>query len=247
MNKTPHQLFGLLKSKAMYYWKPFNRRRLRRFYSQFINPDDLCFDIGAHIGNRLDAWLVLDAQVLAVEPQPTCLDYLHRHFGKHPKVTILNHAVGAQTGTLPLKISNQHPTVTTLAQADWQEKVKAINNRIVWDETIDVQISTLDHLIDQYGMPAFCKIDVEGYEAEVLAGLTRPIPTLSFEFFSFTPLITQQCIDRLEVLGAYTYNWSLGESQKLALPNWSTAKALQEHIQQYKTGHFSGDIYARLE
>ena len=152
-NKSYHQAIGLFKSKLMYYWKPFNRRRLSKFYGTFINEGDLCFDLGAHIGNRTDAWLNIGAKIIAVEPQPSCLEYLHQRFGDSPNVVILNKAVGAETGTLPLKISNQHPTVTTLANQSWQKKVNAINQRIVWDEEINVVVVTLDQLIEEHGLP----------------------------------------------------------------------------------------------
>ena len=64
---------GIFRSVAMYYWKPFNKRRLKRFYAQFIQPGDLCFDLGAHLGNRANAWLALGAKIVAVEPQPSCV------------------------------------------------------------------------------------------------------------------------------------------------------------------------------
>ncbi|MCK4784435.1 MAG: FkbM family methyltransferase [Desulfobacteraceae bacterium] len=35
--------------------------------------------------------------------------------------------------------------------------------------------------------PAFCKIDVEGDEFDVLQGLSRPIKAISFEFVSECP------------------------------------------------------------
>lgn len=230
----------------MYYWKPFNRRRLTKFYDAFIQKGDLCFDIGAHIGNRTDAWLNLGAKIIALEPQPSCISYLEQRFGHSSKVIVLNKAVGAEAGTLPLKISNQHPTVTTLANHTWQDKVKAINQRIVWDEEINVAIVTLDQLIEEYGLPRFCKIDVEGFEAEVLAGLSKQIPIISFEFFSFTPIITEQCLEQLENIGNYQYNWSFGESQHLEMSKWGSKEMLNKSIQGYSKEQFSGDIYAKI-
>ena len=64
----------------MYYGKPFNRRRLKGFYSGFIGKGDLVFDIGAHLGNRSEAWLALGARVIAAEPQPICVQYLQKRF-----------------------------------------------------------------------------------------------------------------------------------------------------------------------
>lgn len=61
--------FGMARSLAMYYGIPFRAARLRRFYGQFVRPGDLCFDVGAHAGNRVRAWRALGARVLAIEPQ----------------------------------------------------------------------------------------------------------------------------------------------------------------------------------
>ena len=51
-----------------------------------------------------------------------------------------------------------------------------------WADHAVVPVTTLDALIDRYGLPAFCKIDVEGFEEAVVRGLSRPIPSVSFEF-----------------------------------------------------------------
>ena len=40
------------------------------FYSNFISSNDLCFDIGANIGSKTEAFLAIGASVVAVEPQP---------------------------------------------------------------------------------------------------------------------------------------------------------------------------------
>ena len=55
---------------------------MRRFYRPFVPAGGLAFDIGAHTGNRLHAFLALGARVVAVEPQPELVARLERRFGK---------------------------------------------------------------------------------------------------------------------------------------------------------------------
>jgi len=70
------QRLGVLRSLLIYYAIPGRRRRMRRFYQQFVRSGDLCLDIGAHLGNHVRVWLELGAQVVAVEPQPHLLAWL---------------------------------------------------------------------------------------------------------------------------------------------------------------------------
>jgi len=237
---------GLMRSKLMYNWKPFNRRRLRKFYQTFIPADSLCFDIGAHLGNRVDAFANLGAQVVAVEPQPLCLEYLNQRFGKLSNVHIIPKAVGSSPGKATLHISQLAPTVSTLANKEWRTKLQERSNiQVDWEDQLEVELITLDQLIESYGMPVFCKIDVEDYEAEVLKGLSQPIPVISFEFFTWTPKRTRECIELLEALGKYEYNWSKGEQQKMVFDNWLAANDLLNKLDTV-AGQFSGDIYARM-
>ena len=71
----------------MYNWKPFNVFKLKRFYGQFVKEGDLCFDIGAHNGNRTSTWLSLGARVVAIEPQPRFFQYLQDKFNSHENYT----------------------------------------------------------------------------------------------------------------------------------------------------------------
>ena len=120
------------------------------------------------------------AHVIALEPQPICLRFLERWYGQNPLVTIVDAAVGATPGTLELQVSKATPTVTSLSN-QWIDAVQQVDSfaGVKWDEAIPVTVTTLDRLIDQYGLPAFTKIDVEGYELEVLQGLSQPLPALS--------------------------------------------------------------------
>jgi len=239
---------GLLRSRAMYYWKPFNRRRLMRFYGQFIKEGDLCFDVGAHLGNRTDAWLHLNAKIIAIEPQPACLDYLYTHFGKKSKVTIVPEAVSDQIGESEMHVSSLTPTVSTLADKLWRDAVNENTSfEVKWDQKVIVPLTTLDALIERFGKPHFCKIDVENLEVEVLKGLSQPIEVLSFEFLTYTPERTLACLEMLDRLGNYQFNWSKGESQHFESKNWLNTSEMVSIIKNIAQNSFSGDIYAQLQ
>lgn len=241
------QRWGLLRSVLMYHGIPLRRRRLTRFYAQFIRPGDLCFDIGAHVGSRLRAWLPLEARIVAVEPQPHCMAFLRRWFGGDARVALIERAVGARPGAAELLISPRTPTVTTLSR-DWIAAVgrdRAFAG-VRWDEHLPVTVTTLDELIARHGLPAFCKIDVEGYELEVLRGLSRPIPALSFEYLSVCLDRARACVARLAELGQYQFNWSVGESHRLRSDGWLDADRMLARLETLGAAGGSGDIYARL-
>ncbi|MFN8446537.1 MAG: FkbM family methyltransferase [Caldilineaceae bacterium] len=242
----PRQITGLLRSLFIYYANPFKLRRMQRFYSQFIKPGDLCFDIGAHVGNRLWAWSGLGAKVVAVEPQPICMAVLQRFYGKNAAITLLPNALGAKGGAQTLWISEQNPTVTTLSKP-WIDQVRQDVSfaGVEWQQQVTVQVTTLDELIDCYGLPRFCKIDVEGYEMEVLRGLSQPLPVLSFEYLSTTPELALVCVDRLAELGTYQFNWSAGEQHRWQSARWLHADEMKAWLVTLPKEAGSGDIYAR--
>ncbi len=231
----------------MYHAIPLRRRRLTRFYAQFIGPGDLCFDIGAHVGSRLRAWTPLGACIIAVEPQPACMALLRRWFGQHSQITLIEQAVGAAPGIAELLVSSRTPTVTTLSPT-WIAAVQRQRGFVAvrWNERVPVTVTTLDELIARYGLPAFCKIDVEGYELEVLKGLSQPIPALSFEYLPACLETARHCIAHLAQLGPYTFNGSVGEAQCLRSDHWLDADAMCARLNTLAAAGDSGDIYARL-
>ena len=238
---------GIFRSVAMYYWKPFNKRRLVRFYSQFVKAGDLCFDLGAHLGNRTNAWLALGAKVIAVEPQPTCIRYLKKKFGQNEKVIIVEEAIGAEVGETTLYVSELTPTVSTLADKQWRDTIdEETSFEVHWDQEVDVKVITLDELIAKYGLPAFAKMDIENYEVEALKGLSQALPALSIEFFPATIERAIECIELLEELGNYEFNWSFGESQQLNNEKWLNASAIKKVLSQITRDDPSGDFYARV-
>ena len=238
---------GLARSLVVYYGQPWRRSALRRFYGSIVKPGDLVFDIGAHVGSRSSTLLSLGAQVVAVEPQPAFADFIERRFAT--AVTGFERvASGRMAGEIDLLISSRHPTVTSVSSRFVETVGQSKGfSQVVWDRKVTVPMVPLDHLIAKYGLPAFCKIDVEGAEAEILHGLTRPIPLIAFEYIPAMPSVASNAIDRLMGLGAYRFNRVVGEQHRFVSERWKTADELLVELSQMPAEGASGDVYARLD
>jgi len=238
---------GILRSLRIYYGNRTHASTMDRLYGQFIEDGDLVFDVGSHVGDRVASFTRLGARVVAVEPQPAMVAVLKLLHGRNPAVTIEPVAVGREAGSANLMINPRNPTVSTASQ----EFVGAAHNAPGWEsqrwtKTIRVPVTTLDALIAKHGKPAFIKIDVEGFEAEVLAGLTQQVRALSFEFTTIQREVARVCIERCRVLGYTRFNSALGESQLLIHEQWVGADAMTAWLAALPHSANSGDIYATL-
>lgn len=238
---------GVVRSLRIYYGNRDRRAAMERHYRRFVNPGDLVFDIGAHVGDRVAAFRRLGAHVVAVEPQPALRATLKLLRGWDRAVVIEPVALGRTDGTVGLKLNLDNPTVST-ASADF---IRAAAGAAGWEgqawtTTVTVPMTTLDALIARHGAPAFIKIDVEGFEAEVLAGLSRPVPALSFEFTTIQRNVAAAAIDRCAALGYASFNAALGESQTFAHEAWLTAPQIAQWIAELPAAANSGDVYVRL-
>jgi FkbM family methyltransferase len=223
------------------------RRRLqrRRFYRAFVRSGDLVFDVGANLGNRTTVFLTCGARVVAFEPQPLCVAALEARFGSDPSFHLVPMALGRESGSATIYVSYEH-TLSTLS-ADWLSAVSESGRfgDTRWDSEEEVEVTTLDAAIAEFGEPAFVKIDVEGYESEVLSGLSRRLKAGSIEFAAESLDATSCCLDKLESLGNYGYQFALGERPRLELPGWVRAEELKSALRAARTGDplAWGDVY----
>jgi FkbM family methyltransferase len=238
---------GILRSLRIYYGNRGHASAMDRLYGQFIKDGELVFDVGSHVGDRVASFSRLGARVIAIEPQPAMVKVLKLLHGRNPAVTIEPVAVGRESGSANLMINPSNPTVSTASQ----EFVRAAHDAPGWESqrwtrTIQVPVTTLDALIATHGKPAFIKIDVEGFEAEVLAGLTQQVRALSFEFTTIQREVARACIERCHALGFARFNSALGESQVLTHEQWVGGDEMMDWLAVLPHSANSGDIYAAL-
>lgn len=222
--------------------------RKRLFYSSFIKAGDVCFDVGANMGNRIDPFLKIGARVIAVEPQKICNTYLSAKYGK--KITVIKKGLG-ESGTIKdFHLSDE--SILSSFSTEWIEGVQETkrfgNNK--WRKSVPVEITTADELINQFGLPSYIKIDVEGYELEVLKGLSHPVAMISYEYtVPEQSDLAIRCLKQIEHHHPkIECNYSVGESMEWTLKSWIDVPEMINHIssKSFIDSDF-GDIYVRTK
>jgi FkbM family methyltransferase len=213
------------------------------FIRNFVEVGDTVFDVGANIGQKADLYLAAGAKVICFEPQPDCLTILNQKYQQNPNAFIVNKGLAEQPGTMQLSVCSDANYISTFSQK-WKTGRFANYD---WNQTVTVEITTLDEMIKLWGCPKFCKIDVEGFEYQVLKGLSVPIPYISFEFAIEFIEDTKNCINHLKSLGYKVFNIAKGEDSNLVFPEWVADSDLLNYLESANDALLWGDIYAKFE
>lgn len=237
---------ALRRSWRIYHGDRDRDRGMDGLYANFLSRGDLAFDVGAHVGHRTASFLRLGAKVVAVEPQRLPAALISAFWGwRGAKVE--RAACGAHSGVATMHVNSANPIVSTLSSdfvaasqgaAGWEGQS--------WDRAATTRVVTLDELIAHHGRPAFIKIDVEGFESEALAGLSAPVPALSFEFTTIQRAVAFECLDQCASLGFTRFNAVIGETHTFALEDWTDAQTLRSWLAELPHEANSGDVYARF-
>jgi FkbM family methyltransferase len=233
-------IYHRLKASAVYdiYWRLVDPRVIQQaeaeleFYRKVLpsfRAGDLIFDVGANQGTKTRTFLRLGARVIAIEPDPTNQEILRASFLKRrftpPPVILVPAALSESIGTERLWVDEPGSAKNTLSPK-WVDILRHDGERFghthQFGRSKTVQTTTLDALIRKHGRPFFVKIDVEGSEARVLRGLSRPVPNISFEV-NLPEFLEEglECVKRLEGLEARgAFNYVVHYEEGLALPAW---------------------------
>jgi len=208
-------------------------------YARFLKSDDLCFDIGANIGRKSTIFLELGARVVAVEPSPETVRELEARLGGNPKLTVVHAGVADTPGTAELHVDTAFGALISSFRPDWSPG---------FDVTYEVPVTTLDVLIATYGVPAYCKIDVEGFELQVLRGLTQPIPVISIEYTNDNPTkkalhVALDCMRYLQRFGDALVNFTPYDESRFLYDDWVQLSEAETRLYQVIKHTGWGDLF----
>lgn len=216
------------------------------FLRQFIHPGALVFDIGAHFGEETLDFLRLGARVVAIEPQAAAMGRLMSNCLSADGIDCANLtplcvACGAENGHATMTEYGKF-MLASFAPEKWNESRMRFSDPT---GTREIPTVTLDALIDEYGVPVFTKIDVDYYEPEVIRGLSRPLPLLSYEYTREYVEDGIQVAHYLMSLGDYEFAPGIG---RVAPDNvWSNEiDAIFAALIEDEDPLMWGDMYARL-
>jgi FkbM family methyltransferase len=221
---------------------------MKSFFSQFVHSGDLVFDIGANVGEYTQAFVALGARVVAAEPNPQLLPML-KAIRPSGRVVVEAVAVGSAEGSGDLYLCGSDG-LSSLSR-EWIS-VAGNSERfagLVWSQRITVRLVTLDQLIRKYGSPQFIKVDVEGFEKDVLAGLTRAPAYLSFEVNSEFAEAAVACATQPCFSDDSRFNLTLGLSMKFINDEWISREEVVRFLRspEFTEKRTYGDIVVRRD
>jgi len=175
--------------KGYWFYRSDRERETSEFYIRAIAPTDLVVEVGAHIGFQTlhFAALVAQGEVVAFEPGSNNLPYCLHNCAGVANVEVRRMAVGKSTGTATFyedNVTGQNNSLTEIGREFALDTAKSSHFAGITLTPTTVQVTTLDHeFADRFVQ--FIKVDVEGGEADVIAGglelIDRSHPTMMIE------------------------------------------------------------------
>ena len=163
----------------------FHHKRI----SRYLNELDIekIIDIGAHKGEFLENMLKIEKvnSFYAFEPQKNIFNELNEKFSKNEKITLFNFAMDKEITNKKLKI-NKLSMTSSLAEINEKSFYLKIKNFLTFsksnfEDEYEIQTSTVDKIFENVNLQkALLKIDVEGFEMNVIEGSMVKLKEIPF-------------------------------------------------------------------
>ena len=219
-----------------------HKARMGAFYSQFFQAGSRVFDVGANQGEYSEIFAGEGGRVIAIEPNTaysTRLTALARTNDIHPMFV----AIGEEPGEATLNVCSK-PGFSTMVDrhVDWIEESPDYKD-VSWTHTLTVPVTTLGLLAKEFGEPEFVKIDVEGFEINVLRGMTFRPRNLSFEFGARRKGPSSVCLEHMGALN-YRFRPIIGREYRFVTAEWMSLEEARAWLDSYSVeqGEY-GDMF----
>lgn len=165
--------------------------------------EKILFDIGANRGDATLAGLKKGFdKIIALEPAPKTFYQLVNNFVYNPRVVPLKFAVSDTNNELIEFYECVEDGLSTIERGWLTTPGLPYNGKAY--RTVKSVTCTIDWLVEKYGLPDLVKIDVEGAETQVFAGMTCKPKQLCFEWSQETLDQHVEQLHRLRDVNGYT-------------------------------------------
>jgi FkbM family methyltransferase len=154
-------------------------------------------DVGANTGQFAiaSAMLFRDVEVHCFEPHPKCFLRLKAKVAALKNISLYNIAIGDDAGEVPFHLNSYSHSSSLLFLSE--NHLRAFPNARECD-TIKVEVSTLDATFAKVELrgPVLLKIDVQGYESQVILGAIETLKRVDFVVIetSFKPMYQDEIL-----------------------------------------------------
>jgi FkbM family methyltransferase len=221
------------------------RAVMRSFYGSLLPPKSLVFDIGANVGIFAEIFCSLGAKVIALEPNADCVRHIQLSY-PDANIEVIQAVAGAENGLALLNMSDERDDVSSLSQ-EWISAITAERREYegLWKRQVTTPMVSLDTLIGHCGKPYFIKIDVEGFESQVLDGLSLQPELLSFEFNRSYMDAALRCLDKPLFSAESVFNFALIDPVRFELKDWVGKDAIKAALTKIERADQYGDVFVR--
>ena len=217
------------------------------FLRLMVPERSLIFDIGANKGDYTNYYLRLGAHVISVEPDQENVAVLKSRFFWNKRVCIVNKAISDKKGEDQIFILKSGSGLNTMSRK-WVESLQdpSINRwhkEHVFENSYTIQTTTLSDLISVYGKPFFIKVDVEGYEYNVIKTLNEKIQLLNLEA-NLPEFLEETILSIQHLIGVWSdYEFNICNNCKFVFEVWKNGQDFCDLIRSTEGRYL--DIWVR--